>query len=233
MLTLSEPKLIPQCHWLCNGGINPLIRTEQDLGIASRDDADFLEGVRYMRIHLECFHKLNAGDLALASTSEVCRKYFELRDRPPRREIGNTGCFSTAQLLAKHGNTDCRAQCANLRDLLACFKLMGSYNNFEDDKSSLVFERFNRLSYFGETNPNTGIDAFQYHFGWEGSHVVYIRYRNRYLNSVLTADWRHYEEYTSEQFTSDCERLGRNVDADECDLSDEDEASPEFRLWWD
>jgi hypothetical protein len=145
--------------------------------------------------------------------------------------IGNA--HTTAQLLAKHGNLDCRAQCVDIADLLACFRLMGSYNGFEHDKAAREFQAFNRAQYYSDNNCNNGTDAFTYFYGWEGSHVVYIRavFYNRFR--VLSPDWKTEEDMSREDFGVACSLLGKHTDADENDQSSESDNSVTWRLWWD
>jgi hypothetical protein len=221
-----------RCNWRCNGSINPLIRSVEQLRAVSGEE--FREAARWCATSLQ----QDTQDWSRRSSSEleaVVQKFFERRVEPRwqrAREI-LPRVRSAAQFLAKHGNTDCRAQCEDLADLLTCFALVGSYNFFDATIGAAAFHRFNRAQFFSENNPNTGRDAFTYSFGWEGSHAVYIRLILTFGVKVLSPDWRHWQHYTAEDFKRDCQRLARESSADESGLFESDETVQTWRLWWD
>lgn len=232
MTTMTLPQPLPAIPWRCNGGINPLIRTEEELADCCETEAEFKEAIRWMKIHLECHHKVTSGELMLATPAEICKRYRESLSMSRRPEI-LPGITTAAQLLAKHGNLHCLAECDSIRDLQRCFALMGNVNEFNTSRVSVAFGRFNRVAYYSVDNPNTGRDAFTYEIGKECSEVVYITFRCLYLTKVLTPDWRHFVEYTPDDFQSDCRILARATRADESDCVEADEHRVKWRLWWD
>ena len=140
-----------------------------------------------------------------------------------------------AQLLAIAGNLNCRAECDDLKDLIQCFRLMGSYNGFDHTEAERWFKKFNLRQYYNQDNCNNGNDLFKYSYGWEGSHVVYISC-NWYCSGAkcIAPDGKHYREFTQDDFQGLCRWLGGKTAADESDISeDHDGKFLTWRLWWD
>jgi hypothetical protein len=216
-------KPVPPLNWRCNGGINPLIRTfEQFTQVAG---SELHEALRWALIGVQ---SRGVPETAIGTPAMLFAAYRKL-DKPAHQEL-LPGISSPGQYLAKHGNLQCRAQCADLEDLLQCFRLVGSYNGWEHDKGIAAFRVFHAYRYLNADNPNNGGDAFTYHFGWEGSHVVYIEPANHWYGGlqILDESWSRYREVSREEFAHRCRALGRRCNADESDACEDG-----WRLWWD
>ena len=224
-------------HWMTNGSINPLIRTWEEVRHYGEQWTE-ISRIAAINAGIKTSWPWNPTEAEAKATFEAYRN----RKSEPGWQRGDgilPGIHTTAQLLAKHGNTACLAQCQDIRDLCECLKLTGSYNGFDDDKSIAAFVEFNRARFYGNDNCNTGRDAYEYHFGWEGSHVVYIEYRayGGEMN-VLTPGWRGYYKMDSDRFKAHCQELAIQTNADESDCvedvpSSRAGSSCKWRLWWD
>lgn len=224
-----------QLNWVCNGSINPLLRTVEQLKQAAGEN--FPEAVRWLSMRLPddpCAYPSKAHtDVQL---DEIAARGLEVTRTPVWRRDNRAilpGIFTTAQMLAKRGNLDCRALCADIHDLTACFDLMGSYNNFDACAAGAAFHKFNKAQYYGPDNCNTGHDAYRYWFGWEGSHVVYIQALFLGKYRVLTPDWLHEHDLLKADFVALCQSLARQTEADESDEDSHSDNCITWRLWWD
>lgn len=227
-------------RWMCNGSINPLIRSVMQLKEICTDDADWREAVRCLDIQLSCYGQypsVYTPELTETQLRDIAQRWLEWRATPFWKRSGKEeiapGMRTTAQLLSKHGNLHCRAECCDIDDICRCFELAGSYNDFDSNLAIREFRRFNLGQYYSNDNPNTGSDAFHYHFGWEGSLVVYIDARFYLGLKTLSRDWKHWTECDPDTFAAMCRDLGKRTRADESDLSEDHKDSRTWRLWWD
>src|SRR5262245_61077777 len=125
----------------CQGSLNPLIRSVQQLRQIVGSDGEFREAARQCAIHL----KRNTENWSLRPDSELCgvvQEFLNHRAEPSwkRRQELLPGARTTAQLLATHGNTECRAHCEDLQDLLVCLRLVGDCDFFVPSKAVSAFE---------------------------------------------------------------------------------------------
>lgn len=185
--------------WCCNGCVNPLIRNLEHLREVAGLDID--EALRWMRIETKCPDSASAEDTFRAW---ICARKSGWRFRQDLAP----GCKTIAQLVAKFGGIDSKARCADLWDLIRCFGLIGSYNDFDAAKAALCFQDHNRWAFYNPNNPNNCRDAYGYYIAWEGSHAVYVTYLTgpRY---VLTPDRKHYYSWEDLDFQRDCGALAK------------------------
>lgn len=226
--------------WLCNGSINPLIRSYPQLKELA--GADLSKALRYAAIELETYFHIGGymnQDLEGVTESEregLFNEWMQHKKRPFWKTlelIPGSGIRTTAQLLAKHGNLNCRAACCDIEDLCEALRLGESCNGLDAPKVAAEFRRFNLLRYYGPCNPNAGLDVFHYSYGCEGTTVVYIDaiFTGRML--TLSPDWKHYTELDRTTFEILCTDLGRRTMADESCKCAEYKESVTWRLWWD
>ena len=217
--------------WLCNGGIDPLITSVAQLmkvcnSYTEIPAQDYREAVRYAAIHMEAITHLppmwehgKRNDCTSPELDAIAMRYFDeirvpgwKRARPIMKDT-----WTTAQLLAKHGNTSCLAQCEDVEDLIQAIRLAGSYNGFEAELAITGFRSFNRAQFYNAKNPNNGRDLFTYEFGWEGSLVIYVSFNPQYGRKLLPG-WRDWCDLPPSEFIADCGQLGRALNADESSL---------------
>jgi hypothetical protein len=238
--------------WRVNGGISPLIRSWDELGTACQTIPTVREAVRWSLSTLQCQYGILRGfELKGNEPAEDVKKIFAmfLRERSipfwargtrPQLVVNGKCARTAAQMLTLCGNLHCRAQCHDMKDLAQCFRLLGSVNNFEAEAVIGRFWEFNLATYFGAENPNTGNDAFGYHFGFESSQVVYIDalFSDTLRGlKILDPTWRKWRQYSPAEFQAHCEALAIATKADECTCSRYDAGhgvtSLQYRLWWD
>lgn len=236
-------------NWKCNGSIHPLIGSVDRLKQIAVGEYD--EAVRWAAIHLDTYHKeyvkehyprvrslfKDCGEWSSVPPHEMDRivqTFMVFRNIPFWKngpEIAS-GCRTTAQLLAKHGNTDCLAACNDFEDLVQCFCLTGQYNNFDPLKASKVFGRLGKLRrYYGAWNPNSGNELIDFKFGNEGSTVVYARLPGSKAMVISNREMTEADDFTPDDFKRMCVGVGRDSLADESDWVDGDGGW--WRFWWD
>lgn len=227
--------------WLCNGSINPLIRHYLQLKVIA--GANLSQAICYASVEMECyFHEGKAftqEQIEQMTDAEKAAVFYawQQRKRAPawkrRKPILQDGSYeprTAAQLLARHGNLECRAKCEDIEDLCASLRFTHSYNDFDASEVASAFERFNLERYYENANPNAGRDIFTYFYGWEGSSVIYIQSRFTYRILALSQDWKRWTELTKSTFGSLVQTLAERTKADECDCREDGEL---WRLWWD
>jgi len=226
---------IENIQWRCNGGINPLIQSLEAFKAISGHEPD--EAIRRLKIEAEFRQRgffdekqaTKAGEL----TPDQAWHFLETLPRYRKRKDILPGISTTAQLLTKHGNLDCRAGCRDVKDLLRCVDLVGSYNDHDAELARRTIERFNRMLYYNDNNPNNTNDLFHYQFGWEGSHVIYVELRHHGKSKVLRDDFRAWRDYKVIEFKADCMTAGELMKADESNIVDENDFAAQWRWWWD
>lgn len=242
MSTTALPKTGPVEFkgWLCNGSIYPLIRDYEQLKAIA--GADISRAICYVSIELAChFHEgesLTPQQCAALSDSQRCalfaswlqhKRQPSWRRLPPILKAGDYEPRTTAQLLARHGNLHCQAECCDIQDLCAALRYTQGYNDFDPFLVAMAFERFNVGRYYTNHNPNSGRDCFTYFYGWEGSSVVYIQ-APRLPILALDRKWQHWTELDTPTFAAMAQALATTTKADECTCS---EGGSLWRLWWD
>jgi hypothetical protein len=234
--------------WKCNGGISPMIRNWETLARVA--GAELPEAIRWMAIELHTY-KLPGLPASLALVMEkggtwgpspeemrlTAHAFFSDRatsiwwKHAPL--LSNPDIYTTAQFLAKHGGTNSRAQCADLADLCRCYEIQGSYNDLDAHVLIAELKKFNKARFYQVHNPNTGKDAFEYLYGWEGSSVLYISAPMLYPLRVLSADWKNWFELGPDELGVMVQTLARRTKADECGKSEDRKEWQQWRLWWD
>lgn len=234
--------------WKCNGQIHPLIRNVQDLKRVAGNE--YPEAARWAAIHVDTHNKeltaercprirelfYSGGKWESVPSSEmdaVVELYFTLRSKPywsSRAPIVGE-CRTPAQLLAVHGNTDCRAACADIQDLFACIKLVGAYNDFDPMVVCDAFKRLDPRQCYGANNPNSGTWLVKFWFGWEGSTVIYARVWGGGIgvNYFTNQKMNEYDKLTAQDFASICKLTGDEAHADESSCL----GNWHWRFWWD
>ncbi len=232
--------------WVCNGSINPLIRSEAELlkvitGTVTDGSVDeaFDEAVRWTKIHMQCHTSRELWDVWEKQTpSYILSEYFKMRAVPLWKTIERKAPFTMeiatiAQMVAKHGGTDSRAAARDFEDLLQCLTLVGQYNDFEPVDVRSVLQEVNRKQFYNPSNPNNGKDIFKYHVAWEGSFALYVTMSPMFDKRVLTPDWRGWEPYDAASFDADMQVVKEAGGPDEFDLTSETETRRTYRFWWD
>lgn len=226
-------------NWRCNGTINPLIREYPQL--CKIAGPELPEALRWCSIAMECYYhegKSLTPEEAAKLTNQQGAALFYSWYQHSHRLINRgpeimPGIQTTAQLLAKHGNLYCLAECVDCIDLCKAISLTRGYNDFDPQAVSLEFGRFNLARIYPTDNPNAGRDAFKYYYGCECSAVIYIEANFRYGLRVMDRAWQHWTELDPQTFGVMVKELGRRCRADECNQSEETECSATWRLWWD
>ncbi len=216
---------------MCNGDLDPLIRDFPHLcEICRHDPEQIKEAGRICAISLKWAAECNTLERAQAAFDA----WRAARSTPAWRKFPDRlpGIKTPAQFLAQHGNLDCRAVCADASDLARCAELVGSYNQFDAPLFVRQLAEFNRRGFHNPGNPNNGRDLFTYVFGWEGSHVTYVKFNARF-GRELNAPSTHWRALTTARFQSDCHTLGEITHADENHVVEEDDERVVWRLWWD
>lgn len=243
---------VPPLAWKCNGGINPLIRSSDQLRQVT--GAEWREACRWAAIHLHTYHLGGLPERAAAimekggdwsslpenELEQIARRFLAQRLEPrwmkyPPIAMGKTGqtLHTIAQVVAVHGGTDSRAKCHDLADLLKSIELVGSYNEFRADNAVKEFRKFNLARYYNPNNPNNGGDLFEYWIGWEGSLAIYIGCSFYCGCKALSNDYREEFDVTPDEFRHWSEQLGRKLLADENSINEDRKEYLTWRLWWD
>ncbi|MDP3072628.1 MAG: hypothetical protein Q8N18_20205 [Opitutaceae bacterium] len=217
--------------WRCNGSLDPLIRDYAHLGeLCQHSPTEITEAGRICAIALRhnTYPESPESARAVFETWQAERRVPSWQRRPEHLP----GIRTPAQFLAKHGNTHCRAACADAADLAHCAKLVGSYNGFDAPVFIRQLAEFNRRVFYNACNPNNGGDLFHFAFGWESSHVVYVEF-NATSGNELNATSTHWRKLTAAQFCCACQSLGELTHADENSPVADDDGRVTWRLWWD
>lgn len=186
-----------------------------------------------------------------ANFTEVSKKY--LGNGSLNLNGYTTDSVAQLQTLLAYGDTtagekyniSCRqlqfvTECANLADLLACAKIVQTYNEYEYKNIYHATKYVKKSVFYSETNANNGNDLFKFSFGRESSPVIYIDYTflaegYKYIvkRSGATVE---YAEYTKEMFKSDMQSFSRVCKCDEFNINEEtyhDCTTLKARFWFD
>ena len=242
MTTIPTP---PPTSLITNGNINPLIRSLPQLREVAGDQLP--QALWTMRSALDtakipcpvpCVHPIPD-----AAAELVVHTYFGARRRlgfpfsRSERKPLLPDIYTPAQFLARHGNGDCHAACEDFTDLCACLRMVGDYNDFDNELCRRELHAFNRPAWYGPDNTNTGKDAFQWQFGWEGSLVLYVSIVTCQLAfPLLSHDFSTLTTYSAEELSAEFQALGQRCRADETDPVRQwsnGTLSLEWRFWWD
>jgi hypothetical protein len=141
-----------------------------------------------------------------------------------------------AQFVAAHGEgllVESQAECHDLDDLLQCFNLIGEFRYLSLEAGKEVFKTHNLHRYYTPNNCNNCQDLYTYSIAWEGDLAIYVRAgtESKYLNE----DWTRFstEPLTLDGFKWRMMELGRDLGADESELTHESDFQMVWRFGWD
>lgn len=153
---------------------------------------------------------------------------ISIQSKYPVRTISKA--VTAAQAMTKIAYNDTsgclqfRVGCDDYWDMVACIKIIGSYNKFDSENiNHSAFWHLNVAQFYNDNNPNNGSNLFKFEIGREYSPVIYVTYNatygNRKINDVasLANDETElfWEEYGHNDFYKAMENFAREIGCDE------------------
>ncbi len=221
-------------NYIINGRANMNYNFEQFKALTEDEQRHWLwYAVCNKEIESEDFRKPKTEQFEELFNRVKAAKYISYRNETTTL-IGNKEVSTAAQAmtLIGYGDTnginlrslDYNVKCEDFQDFKKCLKIIDQYNEFNySTMKEHIYDYLEVNKFYGETNPNNGLNLFNFWIGRESSPVFYVEFTDSYNpNQILNRNGAEVEfcSYTAAAFKVAMNFLRQMIKSDEFNIKE-------------